>query len=187
MIKAYDIALIPPKDIVEKCYEINETIKERKNIDFRRHGQLPHITLLMGGVEEMEVNRIESELKDLIENLEPIEITITGIEIGKFASGLVVADDPKLNELHAEIFRQFKDRFDNEVEINGIIGLPDATQITADIINNYRTKSVLENFDPHITIGDGTPQAGDIPRMTFTSKDLRLAKMGNYCTFMAKY
>lgn len=188
MIFAYDIVLIPPKEIIDQCIKINESIEDRKNIDFRKHGQLPHITLLMGGFQEKEVTKIQDELSEIIENLDPIEITLTSIHVGKFASGIEIEKSEALQNLHELIIERFSKYLRNEVNKEGVVGLPDVTEGTLRFINNYIDTSALENFDPHITIGDGVPKVNDSAfPMKFETKDLRVGRMGNYCTFLDEY
>ncbi|MFW5703086.1 MAG: 2'-5' RNA ligase family protein, partial [Candidatus Dojkabacteria bacterium] len=127
MFRAYDIALIPPKEVVEKCYEINEGIASRKNIDFRKHGQLPHITLLMGGVRESDIGSVKEELSAIVASLDPIEITLAGIHEGKFASGIGIAPNEQLNDLYSKIIDQFAGRSKNKVSVADVIGLPNVT------------------------------------------------------------
>jgi hypothetical protein len=185
MIKAYSIALIPPREIIETCIKINESIENRENIDFRRHGQLPHITLLMGGVETSDIKRISSMLNEVINKTEPVAIKLTGIHVGEFASGIVIEDNPNLYQLHVDVVTMFKKFFNEPVTIQDIIGLPNVTEGTAKIINNYRNKSILNNFDPHITIGDGIPIVDEnVFPIVFKSNDIQLAPIGNYCTFI---
>jgi hypothetical protein len=187
MIVAYNIALIPSKAIVEKCYEINETITDRVNIDFRKFGQLPHITLLMGGVNSENLQSIQNDLAAISKQLKPITLTLEGIEENKTASGIKIAYNQELKDLHVIILNKFANRFANKVNTENIIGLPNVTNGTARFINNYRHKSALDKFDPHITIGDGLPKIDtNLFPLTFSTADLRLGAIGNYCTFVDK-
>lgn len=185
MIQAYDIALIPSQEILDLCLKFNASISNKQHINFKKYGQLPHITLLMGGLKTEDVEQVKEDLSQIKQSLQPLKVRLKSVHIGKFASGIEIEQNISLQDLHNLVINKFGNIFNNNVTKESVIALPTVTQGTVDIINNYQNKSILDNFDPHITIGDGIPDiSSSIFPLDFISKDIRIARMGNYCTFI---
>src|SRR5687768_10604361 len=141
MIKAIDICLLLPKQIEALAIALNKSVPAAENIKLDGVQHIPHITLLMGGVEQLGFYDLEEKLEAIIKDADPLNLEIIAVENGAEASGLSIKTTPELQELHERIVDEISPMLDYEVTIGALHDSASAKPGIVNHINNYLNNS----------------------------------------------
>ena len=186
--KAVDVVLLPDEAVTQRAIEANAQLVEKFGDQIVLHKQkcLPHISLAMGCIDEADIGRIETVLRQIaadfpLGKLHTAGVAISGNAKGQAVSVLVVAKDRKLQTFHEQVMNRLTDYLDNEVTDEMIYPSGPIAESTLMWIENYRAKSAFEKFLPHITLGYGRLGDFSFPA-EFTADKLAICHLGNHCT-----
>ncbi|MHC4757979.1 MAG: 2'-5' RNA ligase family protein [Planctomycetota bacterium] len=185
--KAVDIVLLPEQKITEKAIEINAQLVNKfgPRLVLNPNTCLPHISLVMGCIDDSDIQQIASVLKKIakenpVGSLEVIDIEAETNSEGEIVLLFKINNTDKLQTLHEQVMEKmlpfFKHQvndemmFDSEVELSTLIWIRD-----------YAEKSSFPHFFPHITLGYGKIET-TAPRYRFKAVSLALCHLGNHCT-----
>lgn len=195
---AVDFVLLPHEDVMIKLVELNNLLRR----DYTRHRIVldeekcfPHISLLMGSISRENVDKVKEKLIYLSEKFMPISLGATDFtqenlpakeEILKI-SGLKIKKSQRLKNLHTRIIDEMKPYLVNpEINADMMYNPREIDSLDTPWMFHYIKKfirnSSYENFNPHITIGDGILEQKLKLPMKFVSSRLAVAHLGNYCT-----
>jgi len=185
---AVDVVLLPSQEVTNQAIEANKRLLKQYDdrIILDQKSCLPHISLAMGCMDELDIPDIEKILHTIAGKYNPGLLNIAGISIGTNALGekvsyFEVKKTERLLSLHEEIMRRTAPYFSYDVTEEMVLPPPKADESTLLWIKNYPDKSAFENFFPHITIGYG--QLDEFPLIAeFTASKLALCQLGNQCT-----
>lgn len=185
---AVDVVLLPSRDMMDKVIEVNgELLKQcSDNIRLNKKDCLPHISLAMGCIEEIDVASIEKALRKIAMHHNPGLLSVTAVRIEANSSGQKVSvfevhRTEQLQALHEAVMRELTPYFSHHVTTDMVLSERAADEGTLRWIRDYPKKSSFQNFLPHITIGYG--HAAGIPSPAeFRATNLALCHLGNHCT-----
>lgn len=182
---AIDVVLLPSDEMMDKAIEVNKGWQERQKqkIILGKDISLPHISLLMGVCNSEQLPLFDKVLGEIAKNFKPFNLVAKGLHVGKYSCEFVVANTPELQKLHEELLKELRPCLSYDATAVDFFN-PAGAEIlepTPRWVNDYFKKSSLENFNPHITLGQGQLEIKDFP-IRFTSDNLALCHLGNYCT-----
>jgi len=185
--KAVDIVLLPDEAVTNKTIKANAELVKKfgSEIVLNQKNCLPHISLTMGCIEQSNIGPVEKTLQQIADRCPLGDLTICGVRTSGLGTDAVsvfeVEKNARLQLLHETVLAELQPFLTPDVTADMIYGPGQVAEPTLDWIKNYREKSSLENFFPHITIGYG--QMKNLPSpMKFTASKLALCHLGNHCT-----
>jgi 2'-5' RNA ligase len=185
---AIDAVLLPSDEVTARAIESNRELLKQcpGKIVLDKEDCLPHISLVMGCINEEDIAEIEGILQETVRKHNPGPLTIAGIHVGATSTGdrislLELKRTESLQLLHEEVMRSFASLLSHDVMAEMVLSPPPAAESTLLWIRDYPEKSSFERFFPHITLGYG--QLDDFPLPPrFAAPRLALCHLGNHCT-----
>jgi len=185
---AVDIVLLPPVEIMDLSIELNRILIKNNppKIELNKENCIPHISLSMGVLKDTDKKRFMEELYAISEKHNPLQLRTTGIytvEIpnSEKVSGIAIENSKELYALHTDVMKLSSNYLTNDATLDTVYSPPSVDEVTLQFINKYPSKSAYENFNPHITLGVGELRDPEFD-MEFTSWNMALYHLGNYCT-----
>jgi len=184
---AIDVVLLPSKEMTEKAVEANRRLAGPGGGEIVLDEQtcLPHVSLVMGCIEDGDIEEVGRILEDSAGRYRWEPLRISGIHIqtnwmGQKISSFEIEKTVWLSRLHEELTLRLSRYLSYEVTEDMVLGA-EVSDSTLQWIREYAKKSSFERFFPHITIGYG--ELGDFafPR-EFSVSRLALCHLGNHCT-----
>lgn len=150
---AIDIILLLPKEINELCIDINNSGFKQGETDIRLGTDdfLPHISLVMGIIEESNLNTLIESIQSVAKKYHPLNLE--GIESTQHKS-FTILQNSNLQALHEELtriaspFLLFESEFENFFEGN----TNTVSERVKNFITNFPKERSYQNFQPHITL-----------------------------------
>ena len=182
--KALDIVIIPPKQVLDFCYQLNAGLEDRR-IDLNPANAVPHLTLSMGVIESGDEAAIAHALEVLAKKYQGLELQFDSIFDAGFttdsAKGLSIEKTDDLMNLHRDsvtLMRPYlQDYYQPDIFADYEQGLGESC---LGWVKRFQAECIEENFDPHITIGFAN--LSEIEAMSFKVSKLALYQLGDYCT-----
>ncbi len=186
--KAVDIVLLPDEAMTDKAIKVNAKLVRKycSEIVLDKSNCLPHISLVMGCIEDGDIGAAGKILEEIAEQNPMGKLKVIGVQVtenakGEKVSAFKVEKTPQLQAIHERVSQELARYFSYAVTGNMIYGNDEIAETTLLWIKNYREKSSFEKFSPHITIGYG--QAEALARLIeFRASQLALCHLGNHCT-----
>lgn len=182
--KALDIVILPPKQVLDFCYQLNAGLEDRR-IDLNPANAVPHLSLSMGVIEFADEFSVVHALEVLAKKYQGLEFQFDSIFDAGFktdsAMGLSIEKTDGLMNLHRDsvaLMRPYlQDYYQPDIFADYEQGLGESC---LGWVKRFQAECVEENFDPHITIGFG--DLAKIETMSFKAGKLALYQLGDYCT-----
>ncbi len=200
-IKAIDIVLVPPKEVIDLCLQVNAKAKSlgKSFFTLSQNDFIPHISLTLGCVEEASIPLITEKLRKLSEEQLALNLELTGLKTYTKANGdktvyFEVKISDELRELHESSIKIAKPYLvscsDASVLVEGEkTGIAESS---FNILNNYVEDYAFENYHAHISIGsfdfeekESVVSNEKFP-LSFKASTLSLFQVGNRCTCREK-
>ena len=186
---AVNIALIPPKEIIQFAIELNRSFPETIEEDYVLDAEtcMPHITVLMGLISPDTVLEVNARLESIVQKFSPLSLRITGGSTfphpdGKMFSSFVLEKTPHLQKFHETVIEEVGPLFSWEgVETKMFYSPPPVKKISSYWVKGFAKTSVRENYKPHISLGFGELTRA-FESVQFTASTVALCHQGNYCT-----
>jgi 2'-5' RNA ligase len=185
---AVDVVLLPSEEMADKAIALNKELLKQyaDKIVLDKENCLPHISLTMGCIEEIDIDEIDTILRTIAEETSLGQLNAVGIkteanQAGEKVSVLEIEKTKALQSLHEEVMKRLSVYFSHDVRAEMVLSSARTSQSTLDWIKNYPEKSGFENFFPHITIGYGETGSFSF-QMKFEVSKLALCHLGNHCT-----
>jgi 2'-5' RNA ligase len=183
-----DVVLLPEEAMTSHAIEINRQLvtNGRPEIVLNTEDCLPHISLAMGCIDDVEVTAIQKRLGSLAQRTSVRELCVVGViasinSRGETTSLLDVDRTEELQALHEQVMQEIMPFFRYEVTEDMLYD-DEVTGSTLDWIRTYPQKAAYEHFHPHITIGYGQAPASLSFPIPFRIARLALCHLGNHCT-----
>ncbi len=186
---AIDVALLLPDEINNICIEINRNSNADAFSDLSKNNNHPHITLAMGVVDEENLPKIESKLKDISRDFSSLKLEIAELYFEmtpekKKSYGFTVILTDELKKLHRVIMKELFPIFSYDVNNNMFFLDSDENfnEVSKYWVKNYGEKhSDPNNYHPHISLKCRKADYTNFP-IKFTASKLAVCQLGNYCT-----
>lgn len=185
---AVDVVLLPSDEMMDKAIEANAELVEKfgRGIVLDKRTCLPHISLAMGCIDEMDISSVEKVLQVIAEESPLGDLKFIGVRSSTNARGEKVSvfeleKTKELQSFHEKVMKRVAPFFSYDVTDDMIYGDEEVAETTLLWIKNYADKAAFANFLPHITIGYGQVQKKPAP-IAFTAAKLALCHLGNHCT-----
>ena len=185
---AVDIVLLPSEEMMDKVIAANKEllIQYAHKIVLDKATCLPHISLAMGCIDDIDIDEIGTILTTIAQGTTLGQLKAFGIktetnQAGEKVSVLEIEKTEALQSLHEEVMRKLSEYFSYDIRPDMVLSSARTSQLTLDWIKNYPEKSSFENFFPHITIGYGKIDNFSFP-VKFTVTKLALCHLGDNCT-----
>jgi 2'-5' RNA ligase len=186
--KAVDIVLLPEEAMMDRAIEANRELVKKygAQIVLDKENCLPHISLAMGCLDEVNLCAAATILKETGGKYSLPELRVTGVQtstnsVGEKVSVFEVEKVRELQLLHEEVMERLAELMSPDVSGEMLYNPEEVGQSTLLWIKNYREKSSFANFFPHITIGYGEIDDLSFP-MQFGVSRLAVCHLGNHCT-----
>ena len=186
---AIDIALLLPEAINKICVDINQKEHSEKFSDLSKSDNHPHITLAMSVIDEEDIEKVNSKLKEIVEqfsklNLEIINIYYQITPENKISYGFEIKMTDEIKKLHGKIMKELLPMFSYNVTNN--MFFLDSDEKFSDVskvgVENYgKNHSDPENYHPHISLKCRKAEYHNFP-VKFIASKVVLCHLGNYGT-----
>ncbi len=186
---AIDVALLPPKKIMDICIGINARAylngwtKDRLN----KTNFFPHITLFMGTAEKSDLKMIKNILQKIAnEGIAP-GIILNRLERRKNIDGtrpyfLNAYRSKKLQNLHERVMKDLKKFLTTTGTTKMFFKKKNEEEPkNSNWLNQYEQKAAFKNFHPHITLRTEQASYEKLP-LKFVATRLVLGHMGTSST-----
>ncbi|MHC4310591.1 MAG: hypothetical protein ACYSSN_11650, partial [Planctomycetota bacterium] len=180
--------LLPSEEMADKAIAANKELLKQyaHKIVLDKVSCLPHISLAMGCIDDIDIDEIDTILRTIAEGtslgqLNAVGITTETNKAGEQVSVVEIEKTESLQSLHEEVMKRLSLYFSYDVRAEMVLSSAETSQSTLDWIKNYPEKSSFETFFPHITIGYGEIVNFSFP-MKFEVSKLALCHLGNHCT-----
>jgi 2'-5' RNA ligase len=184
---AVDVVLLPAEEMADKAIAANKELLKQcaDKIVLDKESCLPHISLAMGCIDEINIDEIDKILKTAAKEsslgqLSAVCIHTESNRAGEKVSVFEIEKTEALQSLHEEVMKRLEPYFSYDVKADMVLS-SETGESTLDWIKNYPEKSSFENFFPHITIGYGEINNFSFP-IIFSVSKLALCHLGNHCT-----
>ncbi len=176
MVTAVDIAILPPDPVKSLAIKLSKKINP-SGFCLNETDILPHITLAIGFVENVEVAR--KKIEQIMQNFEPLPLVVERIE-GRY---LIIKKGAEMEKLHRQICVQTD--FVKPEGFEKAYFLKPGEQIseeTKEYTNNFKRENSFGNWIPHITIGwddeaDFSKLKARFPQK-FTASEIAICQLG---------
>jgi len=176
---AVDIVLLLPPDIAKEMVILSNHLNDSygEKIRLNTVNRFPHISLLMGVVQESDMESIREILNRLARVNLPLSLTMTGLVSKSTSSAIEIQPIPELAKLQNELLEAMRPLLQDSVAPEMFVEPP--TEKTMDWVRNYVTSHA---HYPHITVGPTFDNETYTNLKKFTVSQLALAHLGFYCT-----
>ena len=157
MKKAIDIVLLPPENIMDLSIKLNNQafLDNKAVVKLDKKDFLPHISLLMGVIEEEKLSELIEKLKEILKNFDKVTI-----EIEKTGDNWIsLTNTETLQKLHENTVQECDNFLTHDAKNENFL-IERNEIITNDCypwVNNFPTNHSFEKYQPHITIGNPLP------------------------------
>lgn len=184
---AVDVVLLPPKEVMQSIIGLIDYNTESV-IKLDTHSCLPHISLVMGVMQNNSVEAAQVLLDKLADKHDAMDLSLVATATHTIPGNLkinditVKKDEPLLN-LAKDVMSAFEPLLSHDnVTADMFTSPPKVAGISTSWVQNYYQNNIMPNgFRPHITLGEGKTKAISHP-IVFKAERLALCHLGNYCT-----
>lgn len=183
MVTAIDVVILPSEPIRSLAIALSK--KLGAGFALNETDVLPHITLAIGFVENVEVAK--KKIAEIMQNFAPLEVIVERIE-GRY---LIVKKGAELEKLHRQITVQTDFiKGDSIAVLQNDVGKAyfvkpgeEISQQTLDYTNNFKRENSFGNWIPHITLGwndeaDTSKLKARLPQK-FTAGEIAICQLGD--------
>lgn len=177
--KAIDIVLLLPDEVRQEAIRLNQMLDTRE-IDFTERDIHPHISLLMGCLEEKDQERVESILEEITHNGVPLPLQVRRI-VNKGSVSFEIEKTAALQDLHEHLIARLQPHLSYAASADLFYKPEEVQENAVDYVSHFLQQASHRDFWPHITLG-----YGDYPEeatdLAFTASRLALCHLGKHCT-----
>ncbi len=184
MKKAINIVLVPSKTVKDTIIEMHKNIT---NSWWEQILFIPHISILMGVVEDKKVPLLIDELKRIFQKQVFLQLKIDKLikkqkDNWKYVYDLNIQKTREVEHMHKEIFNLIG-FFSFEPQKEDFFDSQNLDNITLTWVKKYKEKQDFEKFRPHITLGVWKDIDINLNQeLPFSCSQIWVYYMWNYCT-----
>jgi hypothetical protein len=184
---AVDIVLLPPKEVMQSIIGLIDYSPESV-IKLDMHSCLPHISLVMGVMQNDSIEAAKVLLDKLADKYVAMDLSLVANETHTIPGNLKMNDvtvekDEPLLSLATDVMSTFEPLLAHDnVTTDMFTSPPKVAEVSTSWVQNYyQNNKIPDGFRPHITLGEGEVKNIATP-ITFRANRLALCHLGNYCT-----
>lgn len=186
---AIDVVLLPPEEAMQQMITLNKKllaqVPDGPTI-LDNHSCLPHITLVMGCIDSVDMERVQIFFHKVAKNVFVLPLVAQEVYTGQtpkgdYVSGLKVENTPTLQTLHEQLMDALAPFLLPKPVLESLYDWKHVDPVTLHWVKSFPKTSNYTQYSPHITLGIGQAEALDTP-IEFTADTLALCHLGNYCT-----
>lgn len=146
-----DIALLPSDDVMEMCIDLANKAYERRETPFPKSKteRAPHISVLMGCMEENDFKKAAEKTKEVLRNFKPLNLELIGV----IEEVILVSKTDEIVKLQNQLIKHVDPLLTHDCALESLLEEEDYefTEDSKLYANTYLQDSTFENFIPHIT------------------------------------
>ena len=182
MKKAIDIVILPPKEVVDLCIELNRTEESSGMLD--KESYFPHITLLMDCIKDLE--KVSRMVENLAAKFLPLDLNLTKVYWasrfdGTKSYGLEIEKSKDITKLHELLLAELTPLLTWDATKESLFEPKSEPQY----INDFKEKHSFENFNPHITLRC-TNVKSEVKPFSFKGSRIAICHLGEEGTVCRK-
>lgn len=183
--KAIDIVLLPDEGIQKICREVNQNIGGK--IDFIGTWKTPHISLLMGIMNDEQLSEIQEKLLNIVQKYSEIVLTwrlrkYTIWNTWETGYSYELDENEDVKNLFSDIIREIRHLLHYEGISTDMFYTPEEVEEQSCIwVKGFEDRTV-EEYSSHITLGIWELQGDNPDMIQFTTNTLAVYQLWNYCT-----
>ena len=180
---AVDVAILLPDPLLQPLLRLNAALLPPPDGFRFDDTHLPHVTLAQLFVAKLQLPDVIHEAAAVTHDCAPLRLAPAGLSRGRTASTVRLEPTDALIRLHTRLMDRLR-RFESaQGDATAFLAAEDLPARDADVewVRQFRTHAAYDRFDPHVTVGVGTPpepghlQAVDGARVA-------LCQLGRFCT-----
>lgn len=177
MVTAIDVVILPTEPVKSLAIALSKKLNG-SGFCLSETDVLPHITLAIGFVENVDVAR--KKIAEIMKNFAPFELIVERME-GRY---LIVKKGAEMEKLHRQITVQTDFVNPEGIEKAYFVQLgEEISQETLDYTNNFKRENSFGNWIPHITFGwddkaDFSKLKARFP-LKFTANEVAICQLGD--------
>ncbi|MGC3945631.1 MAG: 2'-5' RNA ligase family protein [Chryseolinea sp.] len=183
---AIDVVILPPEPTTDLAIEWNRKLSHlsHQSILLNKSDMLPHISLLMGCMEESNLHEATTVLHQLTEVAVPISLEVKGLKFTEDSHPVAALDiqtTPSLLATQKWLIGMIEGLITQDTVEADLFDAPSGSTSALKWINSFIPEQTGSKFWPHITLGHGV--IGEHQRsFSFTPDRLAICHLGKYCT-----
>jgi len=184
---AVDIVLLPSEEVMEKAIAANKELLKQypDKIILNKENCLPHISLAMGAIDQIQISDAGKILSSIAEKYSPETLKFIGFStltnsVGEKVTVAIIEKAKFLQSLHEEIMKKLAKYLSYDITENMLLS-EKADESTLLWIKKFPENSSFKKYYPHITLGYGQLENLPFPDDCKVSK-LAICHLGNHCT-----
>lgn len=184
---AVDIVILPPDPIIELAINANRNLLagNPEGIVLGQARNVPHISLLMGGIASDLIDDATEVLRAISKKNPTLHLFISGLDSRESGQHNVISFDiersNELATLHETIVNEFSPLLTQDATEEDFNDPSPIAKSSINWVNRFIPDACLDKFWPHITLGFGDYKGGFRP-LRFEASRLALCHLGNHCT-----
>lgn len=187
-ILAVDFVLLPARQDIEDIIFLNKGLSQPadRQIILSKGGNLPHLSLLMGGLPIKGLDKVKEKLEVLAQSYGGFDLQIDQTVHRNDCVSLNFEKNDKLLRLHKALIKAFNWMMKTGITKEMFAADSVISNSSIKYVNSYWQQGILEDFWPHITLGYG--QSVDNARVpgVMSFDKIGLYHLGNHCTCRTK-
>lgn len=188
---AADVALLLPDPVQARAQAINSLLLRERPDGFRfDNTHLPHLTLAQLFLRRSNLPALIERVDAVVRGRPPLRLQVTGFGGTPPVVHFAIEPAPELQRLHQTLMDDLREleepggaaeAFYSDAPSRAKSRAESPRDRDVDWVRNFRSHAGYRNFEPHITLGIGTPPA--FPgAFDFTADRVALCHLGRFCT-----
>ena len=190
---AIDVAILPPSDVMERLISINRQAAT-KNAAWgllAKDDFLPHMSLVMGGVESESLETVRSIVEEIVKKAKPIPVELNELFYAEKKDGsriyaIRAKNTPELQQLHESLMNGLRQYFSYDSTKESLYSKSGEKVTEPDYINKFLESYSFEAYDPHITIRTKKPMGQEDLPLKFIATQVAACHVGIMTTCRKK-
>jgi hypothetical protein len=182
---ALDVAVLPPPDVTARAVALSASLPKTEQGLRLDEEHLPHVTLTQLFARVNELDEVLSRVDESLRGLAPLPLRASGGGQGTGSTvWIAIEKTPPLVALHERLMESLRGLERPDGGTGAFFG-DDARIRDVLWVTGYRLKSSFHHFEPHITLGHGSADAGSAPRVdpfAFNADTVAVCHLGRHCT-----
>lgn len=180
---AVDVAVLLPDTLLRPMLRLNAALLPPPDGFRFDDTHLPHVTLAQQFVAAPRLPELMRAIDGVLSGRGPLRLQPAGLSRGRTTSTVRLAPTDPLVRLHAGLMDSLRPFESGPRDAAAFCSAGDETARDADVdwVRKFGTHAAYERFDPHVTVGVGTPpEPATLPAVHATR--VALCQLGRFCT-----
>jgi len=179
---AIDIVLLPPPKMAEAATLFSDELCAvyGEKMHLNATDCLPHISLLMGVIEEKDLEKASEILQEIVATHLPVQLEVTGVVSRTSSTSIEFERTTQFAELQDLLIEKLRPLLSYQPEAEMFYDQPEP--MTLQWVANFMENSTGENFSPHLTVGPASEDEQYDGQLYGKASQIAICQLGNYCS-----